>query len=89
MVTFRYAPEILARYPAVVGGVMLASGLSNGPSPDALRAEYAAEQEAVRSASARRRSARFRRSRHGAASFAASASTRHSIAARRRRCCDG
>jgi DNA/RNA-binding domain of Phe-tRNA-synthetase-like protein len=48
MATFRYAPEILARYPAVVGGVMLASGLSNGPSPDALRAEYAAEQEAVR-----------------------------------------
>ena len=40
MVTFRYAPEILARYPAVVGGVMLASGLSNGPSSDALRAEY-------------------------------------------------
>ncbi len=49
MVTFRYAPEILARYPSVVGGVMLASGLSNGPSPDALLTEYAAEQEAVRS----------------------------------------
>jgi DNA/RNA-binding domain of Phe-tRNA-synthetase-like protein len=48
MVTFRYAPEILARYPSAVGGVMLAFGLSNGPSPDALRAEYAAEQEAVR-----------------------------------------
>jgi DNA/RNA-binding domain of Phe-tRNA-synthetase-like protein len=48
MVTFRYAPEILARYPAMVGGVMLASGLTNGPSPDELRAEYAAEQEAVR-----------------------------------------
>ena len=48
MVTFRYAPEILARYPAVVGGVTLASGLRNGPSPDALRAEYAAEQETVR-----------------------------------------
>jgi DNA/RNA-binding domain of Phe-tRNA-synthetase-like protein len=48
MVTFRYAPEILARYPTVVGGVMLASGLRNGPLPDALRVEYAAEQEAVR-----------------------------------------
>jgi DNA/RNA-binding domain of Phe-tRNA-synthetase-like protein len=48
MVTFRYAPEVLARYPSVVGGVMLASGLRNGPSPDALRAEYATEQEAVR-----------------------------------------
>ena len=31
MVTFRYAPEILARYPAVVGGVMLASGLTQRP----------------------------------------------------------
>ena len=30
MVTFRYAPAILARYPAVVGGVTLASGLTNG-----------------------------------------------------------
>jgi DNA/RNA-binding domain of Phe-tRNA-synthetase-like protein len=49
VVTFRYAPEILARYPAVVGGVMLASGLSNDPSSDELCAEYAAEQEAVRS----------------------------------------
>jgi DNA/RNA-binding domain of Phe-tRNA-synthetase-like protein len=48
MVTFRYAPEILARYPAVVGGVILASGLTNGSSFDELRAEYAAEQEAVR-----------------------------------------
>jgi len=48
MVTFRYAPEILARYPAVVGGVILASGLRNGPSSDELCAEYAAEQEAVR-----------------------------------------
>ena len=48
MVTFRYAPEILARYPAVVGAAMLAFGLRNGPSPDALRAEYAAEQKAVR-----------------------------------------
>jgi len=48
MVTFRYAPEVLVRYPSVVGGVMLASGLRNGPSPDALRAEYAAEQEAAR-----------------------------------------
>jgi DNA/RNA-binding domain of Phe-tRNA-synthetase-like protein len=48
MVTFRYAPEILARYPSVVGGVMLASGLSNGPSPDALSGEYAVEHAAVR-----------------------------------------
>jgi DNA/RNA-binding domain of Phe-tRNA-synthetase-like protein len=48
MVTFRYAPEILVGYPAAVGGVLLASGLRNSPSPDELRADYAAEQEAVR-----------------------------------------
>jgi DNA/RNA-binding domain of Phe-tRNA-synthetase-like protein len=48
MSVFRYASEIRARYPSVVGGVLLASGLTNGPSPDTLRAEYLAEQEAVR-----------------------------------------
>jgi DNA/RNA-binding domain of Phe-tRNA-synthetase-like protein len=48
MVTFRYAQEILARYPSVVGGVILASGLTNDSSPDALRAEYTAGQVAVR-----------------------------------------
>lgn len=47
MVTFRYAPELLARYPAVVGGVILARGLTNGPTPDALREAFEAEQQAV------------------------------------------
>src|SRR5215472_13659225 len=47
MTTFRYAPELIARYPTVVGGVILASGLTNGPTPDELRVAFAAEQEAA------------------------------------------
>ena len=47
MVIFRYSPDLLARYPAVVGGVMLARGVTNGPTPDALRSAYEAEQQAV------------------------------------------
>jgi DNA/RNA-binding domain of Phe-tRNA-synthetase-like protein len=44
---FRYSPDLLARYPAVVGGVILAGTLTNGPTPDALRAAFTAEQQAV------------------------------------------
>lgn len=47
MTTFRYAPELVARYPTVVGGVILASGLTNGPAPDDLREAFAAEQRAA------------------------------------------
>ncbi len=47
MTTFRYAPELVARYPAVVGGVIVATGLTNGPSPEGLREAFAAEQEAA------------------------------------------
>jgi DNA/RNA-binding domain of Phe-tRNA-synthetase-like protein len=47
VVIFRYAPELLARYPAVVGGVILAQGLSNGPTPEALRVAFETEQQAV------------------------------------------
>jgi DNA/RNA-binding domain of Phe-tRNA-synthetase-like protein len=45
--TFRYAPEILARYPSLVGGVILAEGMTNGPTPEGLRVAYAAEQQAA------------------------------------------
>src|SRR5215831_774264 len=41
MTTFRYAPDLLVRYPAVIGGVLLASGLTNGPAPDEQRAALA------------------------------------------------
>jgi len=45
--TFRYDPALLARYPHVIGGVILARGLVNGPTSTALRAAYLAEQRAV------------------------------------------
>ena len=47
MIIFRYHPDILARYPSVVGGVMLAEGMTNGPTPEALRVAFLAEQQAV------------------------------------------
>lgn len=47
MATFRYHPEIIARYPEVVGGVIVATGLSNGPTPPELQAQYRTEQQAV------------------------------------------
>jgi DNA/RNA-binding domain of Phe-tRNA-synthetase-like protein len=47
MTLFRYAPDLLARYPDVVGGVVLAEGLANGPTPEALRVAYLAEQQAT------------------------------------------
>ena len=48
MSAFRYHADILARYPHVVGGVLLAHGLTNGPTPQDLGETYRAEQEAVK-----------------------------------------
>ena len=45
---FRYHADILARYPDVVGGIILARGITNGPTPESLLAAYQAEQEAVK-----------------------------------------
>lgn len=47
MNVFQYHPDILARYPAVVGGVILAQGMTNGPTPTSLQAMYQAEQQAT------------------------------------------
>ena len=47
MPTFQYDPDILAAFPNLSGGVILAGGLRGGPSPDALRSAFAAEQQAV------------------------------------------
>ena len=44
---FGYDPAILARYPQLVGGVLLARGVSNGPATEALTAAYRAEQGAT------------------------------------------
>ena len=45
---FRYAPPIAERFPSVVGGVIHATGLRGGPTPDALLAALVAEVGAAR-----------------------------------------
>jgi DNA/RNA-binding domain of Phe-tRNA-synthetase-like protein len=47
MARFRYDPAILVRFPGVVGGVLHATGVSNGPAPADLARACAAEQAAV------------------------------------------
>jgi DNA/RNA-binding domain of Phe-tRNA-synthetase-like protein len=47
MSVFEYDAEILARYPEIVGGVILARGLRNQPTPPALLELYRTEQQAV------------------------------------------
>jgi DNA/RNA-binding domain of Phe-tRNA-synthetase-like protein len=47
MVGFQYHPDIIARYPTLIGGVILGHKLSNGPTPAPLLAEYQQEQQAV------------------------------------------
>lgn len=47
MSVFQYHPEITKRFPELTGGVILAHGLSNGPTPPGLLKEYLAEQQAV------------------------------------------
>jgi DNA/RNA-binding domain of Phe-tRNA-synthetase-like protein len=48
MARFRYDTQVVARYPAVAGGVIHAAGLRNGAAPPELTAAFHAEQEAVR-----------------------------------------
>jgi DNA/RNA-binding domain of Phe-tRNA-synthetase-like protein len=48
MSTFRYHADILARYPNIIGGVILLQGITNGSTPEHLRISYQAEQEAVK-----------------------------------------
>jgi DNA/RNA-binding domain of Phe-tRNA-synthetase-like protein len=47
MPLFTYHAQIVARYPAVVGGVLHAVDLRNGPSPAGLTEAFAAEQRTV------------------------------------------
>jgi DNA/RNA-binding domain of Phe-tRNA-synthetase-like protein len=47
MACFRYEPAILGRFPAVVGGVIHATGVTNGPTPPELADAYRAMQAAV------------------------------------------
>jgi DNA/RNA-binding domain of Phe-tRNA-synthetase-like protein len=44
---FRYDRAVLERFPGIVGGVVEARGVSNGPSPPALAAAFGEEQRRV------------------------------------------
>ncbi|MGH3011730.1 MAG: B3/B4 domain-containing protein [Gaiellaceae bacterium] len=41
---FRYDPTLLERYPTIVGGLVHARGVANGPTPPGLADAYRAEQ---------------------------------------------
>src|SRR5437764_3667967 len=45
MTVFQYDTGILTRYPTVVGGVILAQGMTNGPTPKDLQAAFIDEQQ--------------------------------------------
>src|SRR5258708_35208596 len=47
MSVFQYHLDIVARYPNVVGGVILARGMTNGPATEDLQAAFRAEQQAT------------------------------------------
>lgn len=44
---FYYHPDILTRYPQIVGGAILAQNVTNGPTPAPLQELYQAEQQRV------------------------------------------
>lgn len=48
MAHFRYEPAILERFPEIVGGVLYATGVSNGPTPRGLTDAFVATQADVR-----------------------------------------
>jgi len=48
MACFRYEPTILERFPGLVGGVIHATGVRNGPAPMSLANEFAATQAEIR-----------------------------------------
>lgn len=47
MSRFQYDPAILTRYPTIIGGVILARDIGNGPTPEGLRERYQQEQQAT------------------------------------------
>jgi DNA/RNA-binding domain of Phe-tRNA-synthetase-like protein len=44
---FRYDDAVIERFPAIVGGILEARGVTNGPAPPELRAEFVQEQRAA------------------------------------------
>ena len=49
MAHFRYDPEIIERFPTVIGGVIFATGVHNSPTPPGLATAFRDETLAVRS----------------------------------------
>ncbi len=47
MNVFQYSPDILARFPNVVGGAIFVQDILNGPTPEYLQAQFQAEQQAT------------------------------------------
>jgi len=47
MIVFQYDPEIISRYPSIVGGVIYARDMINGPTPPELQAAFQVEQQAT------------------------------------------
>jgi DNA/RNA-binding domain of Phe-tRNA-synthetase-like protein len=47
MALFRYAEEVAARFPTIVGGAVHAQGVANGPAPPELARAFAEEQRAT------------------------------------------
>lgn len=47
MTIFRYHPEIAERFPTLVGGIIIAEGMKNSPSPESLLKRYQAEQQII------------------------------------------
>ena len=47
MTVFQYDPAIVDRFPSIVGGVLIADGVRNGPSPAELVSIFDEEQRAV------------------------------------------
>jgi DNA/RNA-binding domain of Phe-tRNA-synthetase-like protein len=47
MPRFRYHPDVAARFPTIVGGVIHARGVTSGPTPPGLAEAFRAEQAAV------------------------------------------
>ncbi len=48
MSRFHYEPPILGRFPGIVGGLLLATGVRNGPTPPSLAEAFGVEQAATR-----------------------------------------
>ena len=47
MITFQYHPDIITRFPTIVGGVIIAPTITNAPTSQELRERYDEEQQAV------------------------------------------